>query len=278
MTTLGTNYLESVNCTLAKFATKRSDFPVTHWARAQIAIMNRTHPSGSLGIANRIRCKVGLEQLSEDAAKRVERRDTRGKGVVGDQPFRTPQQKEEATAQKYAMRSRTSDHTAMVRQSFGTRMKNDPLKPFGHGNLGVAAVRASIDDPQRGNERGADGAGKTASHKGKGKQRGGTKRSKSGSGGVLPEYTAAGSNADKNDKVASDVRMGPAPTAVKVCGGCLDANVGYDFLLAAKHTRRGNVICRETLTKWHAHVAAMRTRGRQRQRQADTDEGQGVGS
>ncbi|CAN0429652.1 unnamed protein product, partial [Pylaiella littoralis] len=41
MTDLGTNHLESMNGSIAAKATKRSDFPLTHWARAQIGIMNR---------------------------------------------------------------------------------------------------------------------------------------------------------------------------------------------------------------------------------------------
>lgn len=96
MTTLVTNYLERINCTLVKFASKRSGFPLTHWARAEIAIMNRISECGSLGTANRNRRNVGLETLSDYAGSKVERRDKRDrrdKGVTMNQFCKTPEKK-----------------------------------------------------------------------------------------------------------------------------------------------------------------------------------------
>lgn len=130
MTTLGTNYVESINCTIAKFAPTRSDFSLTHWARVEIAIMNRTQSFGSLGVANRVRAKVGLEQLSQDAGKRVKKRDRRGNGVTLDQPVKTPEQKALTTARRHAKKSEVSDDTATVRQSsdMSTRVRSGSVR------------------------------------------------------------------------------------------------------------------------------------------------------
>ena len=64
--------------------------------------MNRASECGSLGIANRIRRKVSLEQLSEYAGSKVERRNRRGNGVTMNQHFNTPEQKQAITNSRYA--------------------------------------------------------------------------------------------------------------------------------------------------------------------------------
>lgn len=60
MTTMGTNYIVSINETPAEFNSKRPNFPLTHWARAEITIMNRTSECASMLIANRI-CRIHKE-------------------------------------------------------------------------------------------------------------------------------------------------------------------------------------------------------------------------
>lgn len=124
MTILGTNDLESVNGSLANFALNGSELPSTHWARAEIAIMNRTQTFGSLGVANRVREKVGLEQLSQDATKNVERRDRMSIGVT---PVLQNRQ------ERKGVRRRGNGETILRHDDEGTYVETVCARHFGDG-------------------------------------------------------------------------------------------------------------------------------------------------
>ena len=127
--------------------------------------MNHTSECGSLGIANRIRRSVGLEQLSEYTGNKVERRERRGKDVTMNEHFKNPKQKQAITDSQYAKKSSTSDHTAKVGQSFDRRTRENIFKPFGYGTLGLAAVRATLYEDPVETAGGIGGEGQTVTPK-----------------------------------------------------------------------------------------------------------------
>ena len=57
----GTQYCESMNGAIAGKATKRSDFPETHAARAEVAVLNRVMKGGALRTANLVREELGSD-------------------------------------------------------------------------------------------------------------------------------------------------------------------------------------------------------------------------
>lgn len=65
-----------------------------------------------------------------------------------NQHSKAPEQKQAITDSMNAQKSRTSDHTATVRQFFDKSTREDLLKPFTYGTLGLATVReTSFEDP-----------------------------------------------------------------------------------------------------------------------------------
>ena len=142
-----------------------------------------------------------------------------------------------------------------MRQSFDRRSKLNNLKPFGYGKLGLAAVRATLNEDPEETVGGTAGEGQTVTPK---RRRSHAARK---GGCVLPEYTAAGSNAEMNDEVASGVRMGDQVKGAKVCSSCYKANVGLDFLLHAKHSRQGKTICPQIRKDWQKRVEEKRAAG-----------------
>ena len=278
MTDLGTQFLESVNTTIASKAQKKSDYPVTHWARAQIAVMNRSLPCGALGVANRCREKLGLPQLTDPAASIVSATEKRGMKVGKGQQHLTEEQKAKITSDRYKERDEVTKNTARVKAAFEEAAAANPIKPYGFGKLGVAASRASLDPPHvgggdhdsgEGNEDDdcgsgsrEDSTGATAKRKrsgngkvsargkgpGKGKGSGKGKR-KAATAFESPEYTAAGSNTERNAEVAVDVRMGSEVEGTG-CETCLQNGVGRAFLLSENHKRKGSRKCAEMHSKW----------------------------
>ena len=116
------------------------------------------------------------------------------------------------------------------------------MKPFGYGTLGLAAVRATLNEDPKETVGGTRGEGQTVTPKGKTQEGAKMRRSPAARGGcVLPEYTAAGRNAELNNEVASGVRMGDQVNGDKVCSH--QADVGLDFLLHEKHSRKGKTKC-----------------------------------
>jgi len=82
-------------------------------------------------------------------------------------------------------------------------------------------------------------------------QTSGVLHSESIAGNRVLEYTAAGSNTDKNASVLSDVRMGAGKTA-GACAACRAAGVGLEFLAAKKHSRKGAAKCQQIREEWRA--------------------------
>ncbi|CAB1100205.1 unnamed protein product [Ectocarpus sp. CCAP 1310/34] len=247
---LGTNFLESMNGTIAAKATKRSDFNRTHWSRAQIAMMNRTHDDGPVGVANLVRSHMGLPPLTNRAAEKMEARDRRGKKVVVGQLHRTEEQRTKASTDRYKNKDRVTTQTAANKANHDKRAKENKILPYGYGTHGVAALRKKLAAEGEDVEGTADGeSGRTS-----GKQKGKRKRKEAG-GTAIPEYNAGGSNTDNNDKLAADVRMGGTKTG-GVCSSCLEAGVGRQFLVDAQHARKGAKICSRTREQWGARAAS----------------------
>ncbi|CAM9179128.1 unnamed protein product [Ectocarpus sp. 8 AP-2014] len=249
---LGTNFLESMNGAIAAKATKRSDFNRTHWSRAQIAMMNRTHEEGSVGVANLIRSRMRLPPLTNRAADKMEALDRRGKHVVVGQLHRTKEQTAKSSSDRYKNKDSVPARTAAYKANHDKRVKENKILPYGHGTHGVAALREKI----AAEGANADGAENGESGRTSGKKK--TRKRKQAGGTANPEYNAGGSNTDNNDKLVAEVRMGGTKTG-GVCSSCLESGVGRHFLVEAQHARKGANICTRVRAKWDAHVASIKS-------------------
>lgn len=112
MNDLGTNYLESVNCTIAAKATKRCDFQTSHWGRAQIAIMNRALPCGALGVANRIRTDLNLNELTDEAARKARALERKNIRATSGQEYVSEEGKKRLTNERYKAKEASSARIA----------------------------------------------------------------------------------------------------------------------------------------------------------------------
>ncbi|CAM9840711.1 unnamed protein product [Ectocarpus fasciculatus] len=247
---LSTNFLESMNATIAAKATKRSDFNRTHWARAQIAMMNRTHEDGSVGVANLIRSRLGLPALTNRAASKLDAHDRRGKRVKVGQKHESAEQKQTRSANRYTKRDSNSARTTVYKNLHDEKVRQNKILPYGHGTHGVAALRKKI--AAEGKDAQGTEAGESDTTSGKNKKK---RKRKEAGGTVHPEYNAAGSNTDNNDKLAADVRMGGTKSG-GACSACLGAGVGHHFLVAQKHARKGKKICTRVRKAWEERPAS----------------------
>lgn len=263
---IGTQYLESVNGAIAGKATKRSDFPRTHWARAEVAVLNRVMKGGALRIANRIRDTLRMEPLTSPAADVVEAAERRTMKVVKGQAHQTAEQKKSLSDAKYAGRDRATRENARRKPKLDAAHANNRLPTPGAHQVSKVSVRAQLDavlddsDSDSDEDEDEDG-GATAPPKGaprheggKGKRKRNTrKKGKGATVFALPEHTSAGSNTDKNAELALEVRMGGEGQGRRgggVCAVCLGAGVTRAFLLRKKHARKGPKICTDIQSKW----------------------------
>ncbi|CAB1101939.1 unnamed protein product [Ectocarpus sp. CCAP 1310/34] len=255
MPDLGTQFLESVNGSIASKASKRNDFPLTHWPRAQIAVMNRTLRCGTLGVANLIREELRLPILSAPAAKVVsdhERKNTRV-SLTGE--YQTDDQKKQRTADRYTTKADKSRLIAVWKGLSAADVAENEIHPSGFGAVDLASVRGKFDaitgDDKGPGKDGRAQDGGTAGGKGKGS------RKRSAALACLPDYTAAGSDTSKNAIVLADVRTGGKKA--RVCAECTAAGVGLQFLADKQHQRKGQKICRKVREEWAAKKPASRT-------------------
>ena len=77
-TKLGTNIIESINGCLAAAALKTTDFNLTHYPRAQMAIPERVIVGGHVAIANANREKLNLSSVSCRSTKHAADRERKG--------------------------------------------------------------------------------------------------------------------------------------------------------------------------------------------------------
>lgn len=272
MQDLGTQYLESVNGSIATKITKRCDFKTSHWARAQIAIMNRVLPCGPSGVANRIRERLRLPPLPPQSVKKAEAHERKNMRVVHGQTHATQEQKKKRTVQHYKTKEATSARIAEYKEKHEASAAANPINPYGLGTHGVASVRARLDAASRGEgareDHEDDDDNDTTRTGGKGKSKSGDrkrKRTPNARGAhVMPEYTAAGSNTGKEEDLASEVRMGGRPSG-GACSACIEANVGREFLVERRHVRMGKNICPRIRREWQQFVQRVRHNSPSRQ-------------
>ncbi|CAB1114574.1 unnamed protein product [Ectocarpus sp. CCAP 1310/34] len=287
MPDLGTQFLESVNGSIAAKATKRCDFPVTHYPRAQIAVMNRTLPGGAEEVANLIREEMALPRLTPPAAKVISDNDVKNTRLNARGDSMTGDEKKQRTDDKYATRADKSHLIAVWKGISSKDAANNEIDPSGFGLVDVGSVRETLDaisgdkepekapahvdpsgfglvdvgsvretldaisgdkEPEKAPAHGGEAKeGGAIGGKGKGSKKKGTKRKSATD--VMLEHTAAGSNTEKNANVLSDVRMGAGKTK-GTCAACRAAGVGLEFLARKSHSRKGAAKCDAIREEW----------------------------
>ena len=113
-TKFGTNTLESINWSISAIVSKRSDFFVSHFGRAHLAVLKRLFPGGYTALAQHLRERLELAPLFNAAVRKDAAREKVNRHVPAGQEIRMKEQWAERTNSKVQKRDEESMRTAAV--------------------------------------------------------------------------------------------------------------------------------------------------------------------
>ena len=106
--------MESINGSIFAIVSKRSDFFVSHFGRAHLAVLKRVFPGGYTALAQHLRERLELAPLSNAAVRKVVAREKVNRHVPDGQEIRTKEQWAERTSSKVQKRGEESMRTTAV--------------------------------------------------------------------------------------------------------------------------------------------------------------------
>ena len=130
-TKFGTNTLESINGSISAIVSKRSDFFVSHFGRAQLAVLKRVFPGGYTALAQHLRERLELAPLFDAAVRKVTAREKVNRHVPAGQEIRTKEQWAERTDFKVQKRGIESTRTTAALAGHKAACNEQPCPTVG---------------------------------------------------------------------------------------------------------------------------------------------------